>query len=299
MIHHTLMKTGFVPVTGGQIHYRCYEPHDLEKTAKTPVLMIHGGPGACHALMYDCLAQMADERICLYYDQLGSHFSPAEMTPEWMTVERYADEITRLLDAAGYEKVILFGHSWGGALAAHYILKHPHRVAGLVLSCPLLSTARWIADCNRLLAALPQQMQDTIRQCEAAGTTDSAAYKEADAYFLSIHLVRSKDQGQLLAKHRGRLNGMIYNYMWGPSEFSCRGTLHNFDVFDRLGEIKVPTLLICGAYDTATPETMGEAQRLIAGSDLAIVPDSGHLAFVDNNEAYLAAVEAFMAKNGF
>ncbi|QQR69591.1 MAG: proline iminopeptidase-family hydrolase [Alphaproteobacteria bacterium] len=299
MMHHTLEKTGTVPVIGGNIHCRYYEPHDPDKTARTPVVFVHGGPGGSHSAMCDGLESLADERPVVFYDQLGSYYSPAELTPDLMTVERFADEISCLMKHLGKDKVILFGHSWGGALAAYFAIHNPTKVAGLVLSCPLLSTKKWIDDCNELMAELPSDVQETIRSCEANGTTSSAAYQAADDLFSSLHLLRSNENRSILLKHRHKTVRQIYMAMWGPSEFSCQGLLKDFDVFSRLAEIVVPTLLLCGEYDTVTPKTMREAQKLIKGSVVSIIPESGHLAYLDNNRAYVSAVEDFFAANRY
>lgn len=298
-MRHTLEKTGTVSVIGGNIHYRYYEPHDPDKAAKTPVVFLHGGPGASHAIIYDCLAELADERPAIFYDQLGSYYSPAELTPDLMTVDRFSDELLRLIEHLEKDKVILLGHSWGGALAAYFTIHNPTKVAALILSCPLLSTKKWIDDCNELLAELPEDVQKTVRSCEANGTTDSAAYQAADELFSSRHFLRSQENRCIWLKHRHKTAKQVYMTMWGPSEFSCQGLLKDFDVFPQLSEIVAPTLLLCGEYDTATPKTMKEAQQHIATSTLNVISNSGHLAFLDNNSAYVSSVETFLVTHGF
>ena len=287
-------------VNGGDVHYRYYEPHDPQKAQRTPILFIHGGPGSSHSLMYDALAALANEHPCFFYDQLGSYYSPATLTDEQMCIEHFADEINRILPQLHNKQVLLFGHSWGGAVAAYYTLNNPEKVKGLILSCPLLSTQRWIEDCNLLLSQLPHDVQETIEKCEKEGTTDSPAYQEADALFSSQHFLRTTDQTilQMKGKHKKKFTKKVYNTMWGPSEFSCSGILSEFDIFDRLHEITIPTLLLCGEHDTARPETMKMAQAEIKNATVSVIPESGHLAFLDNNFAYVAEVDLFLTKNG-
>ncbi len=294
MMKHSLEKTGMVTVTGGQIHYRYYEPHNPGKSKKTPVVFLHGGPGSSHATMYACLLEIADERPAIFYDQLGSYFSPAKLTPDLMTVERFADEIDCLMSELGLEKIILLGHSWGGSVAAHYAVHNPQKLEALILSCPLLSTARWIEDCNRLLAELPEDVQQTIRICEANGTTDGQEYEAANDLFASRHFIRSQDHIEIYKKNSAKQSRDIYAAMWGPSEFSCHGLLKDFDIFPDLPKIMAPTLMLCGEYDTATPDTMGEACNLIKDAELNVIPNSGHLAYLDNNQAYVSAVQSFL-----
>lgn len=294
--NHSLEKTGTVAVEGGAIAYRLYEPHDEMAERRTPLVILHGGPGASHAGIYDSLNALADGRPAVFYDQLGSHFSPAKMTPELMRVERFADELGCLVKALSLEKPVILGHSWGGTVALEFVLNNPGKAGGLILSGPLIATRPWIGDCNALLRNLPQDAQDTIRRCEADGTTDSREYAEADKIFAKRHYCRRDDPPAFGKKHRKKMNFEVYRSMWGPSEFSCTGSLRDIDYFPRLHEIALPTLIVCGEHDTATPETMARAQGLIRGADLKVIPDAGHASYVDGNEAYLSAVNSFLTQ---
>lgn len=293
IMKHSLEKIGMMPVEGGDIHYRFYCPHDSLKSARTPLIIVHGGPGSTHLAMYDSLNRLADERPVLFYDQLGSHFSPAKMTPDLMRLERFSDEIKHLMDGLELKKAYLLGYSWGAAVSTKFTVDNQEKVAGLILSGPHLSTSRWIDDCNRLLSNLPVEIQDIISRCEGEGTTDSEEYRAADKFFSNRHYLRCDPWPVLVQAHRNKLNRDVYNIMWGPSEFSCSGLLKDMDLFPCLLHITVPTQFICGEFDMATPETVAEMQALVKGSSLTVIPNSGHMSFVDSNESYLSAVHAF------
>ncbi len=68
VLAHSLEKTGAVEVKGCQLHYRYYEPHDKEKAKRTPLVILHGGPGACHEFWYQSLQDLSNDRPTLYYD---------------------------------------------------------------------------------------------------------------------------------------------------------------------------------------------------------------------------------------
>ena len=148
-----------VAVPGGDIQYRSYRPHNDEAAARKPLLITHGGPGGSSIGLYDALHSIADQRPLICYDQLGSCCSPADLSADQMTLSRFAVEPLRLLDALELDTVHLLGHSWGGTVMAQFALQHPHRVSRLVLSSPLLSTARWLADASLLLAPLKKEGQ--------------------------------------------------------------------------------------------------------------------------------------------
>ena len=86
----------------------------------------------------------------------------------------------------------------------------------------------------------------------------------------------------------------VYNTMNGPSEFTVTGTLKTWDVMDRLGEIRTPTLLVGGRYDECRPAHLAEMHGRIAGSQLAIIEDASHLCFAEQPEEFTALLNSFL-----
>ena len=68
----------------------------------------------------------------------------------------------------------------------------------------------------------------------------------------------------------------VYTAMWGPNEFTCTGNLLDWDRTDRLGEIRVPTLITVGEFDEVHPSCARTIQAGIPGSRLEIFPGCGH-----------------------
>ena len=199
-----------------------------------------------------------------------------------MTLSRFAVEPLRLLDALELDTVHLLGHSWGGTVMAEFALQHPHRVSRLVLSSPLLSTARWLADCSLLLAALKKEGQ---------------APAEVEAAFDRHHFCRLPTPPELLRRDQQRSNGHLYRTMWGEAEFSANGLLADVDLFPRLASLQASTLLLCGDYDTATPHTLDQARQCIgAHAALVVLANAGHKTYIDAHQAYLDAVNGFLAE---
>jgi len=86
----------------------------------------------------------------------------------------------------------------------------------------------------------------------------------------------------------------VYHTMNGPSEFHVGGPLKTWDITDRLHEITTPTLLVSGRYDEATPLIVGEIHERIPGAECVIFEESSHMPHVEEPEAFLDAVEAFL-----
>ena len=89
---------------------------------------------------------------------------------------------------------------------------------------------------------------------------------------------------------------MVYQYMWGPSEFTSTGTLKHFDGTAWLRAVKVPTLFLAGEFDEATPASTKRFSELVPGSEFVMIPGSGHLTQNDNLDAELVALRAFLTR---
>lgn len=279
---------GFIDVPGGPVWY---------KIAGTgpgiPVLALHGGPGGT-SCGYALLEPLGDQRPIIRYDQLGSGRSGRPDDVSLWTAGHFVEELHVLRQRLGLEQIHLLGHSWGGALAAAYVLeKGTDGIASVVLSSPLLSTPLWIEDANYLRSLLPEDVQRTLTEHELAGTTDSEAYRSASAVFNERH-VSGGPRGKRPESCDGSpWSQYIYEYMWGPTEFHATGTLLDFDVTDRLHEIDVPVLFIAGQFDEARPERVAEFQKLIAGSKLTVIKDAAHGTLSRKPEEYRGIIENF------
>ena len=280
---HSLESVGKVAVEGGEIEYRMYRPHDDGAASQTPLVVTHGGPGGSSIGLYDALHALADQRPVVFYDQLGSHASPAELSDQQMTLQRFADEPLHLLDALSIKSAALLGHSWGSSVITQFCINYPSRVNALVLSSPLLSTHRWVDDCSKLLDALRRE---------------GVAERDLEATFSNRHFCRSAPPPQALIRERSRSNTSLYEAMWGPNEFTPNGRLDDLDLFPQLSTIAAPTLLICGQYDTATPNCLDEASKAIGGHAITkVLVDAGHKCYLDQHQAYVDAVIAFLDSN--
>jgi pimeloyl-ACP methyl ester carboxylesterase len=85
--------------------------------------------------------------------------------------------------------------------------------------------------------------------------------------------------------------------MWGPNEFCCTGTLRDWDVTDRLSEIRVPTLILCGLYDEIPVELHRALAERIPDNEFVILGNSSHNPLFEREaDIYLAVIEDFLAR---
>jgi proline iminopeptidase len=280
---------GFIMVTGGPVWYRVTGAGD-----GIPLLVLHGGPGGT-SCGYAKLDPIGSERPVIRYDQLGTGRSGRPDDLSLWTLDRFVEEVDTVRRRLGLDRLHLLGHSWGGSLAAAYVLeKGTDGIVSLTLSSPLLSTQQWIADANLLRAQLPEDVQRTLSEHEAAGTTDSEEYAAATEVFYERFLYGGEKPPEADACAGAPWNPVVYEYMWGPSEFHATGNLLDFDVTDRLHEIDVPVLFITGEFDEARPETVAGFQRRIEGARFEIIEDAAHATLSRKPEQYRETLEAFL-----
>jgi proline iminopeptidase len=114
---------GYIEVPGGKVWYQGVGGGD-----GTPLLCLRGGPGFTHRYL-ERLADLADRRRVIFYDQLGCGNSDRPDDPGLWTVERFVEELALVREALGLENLHLFGSSWGGMLALQYVLDRGRRCA--------------------------------------------------------------------------------------------------------------------------------------------------------------------------
>jgi proline-specific peptidase len=152
-------------------------------------------------------------------------------------------------------------------------------------------------EANRLISELPPEVQQTIRIHESQGTTDSSEYHEARQVFYRRHVGGHIDTKlEWVKKAFEKLeDNEVYLSMWGPSEFYATGTLKNWDITDRLGEIRIPALVIVGRYDEATPALAETVHHGIPNSKLVIFENSAHYPHIEETNRYLQVLEQFLS----
>lgn len=179
-----------------------------------------------------------------------------------------------------------------------YALTKPSGLVSLVLADSLASIPQWVAEANRLRAELPPDVQETLSRHEAAGTSDEPAYQDAMFIFYQRHVCRLDPWPDCVNRTFDKISQYpeVYHTIWGPSEFYVTGTLRDWSVVDRLGEIRVPTLLLSGQHDEATPAIVETMHRGIPGSEWVIFEESSHLLHVEETKRYIEVLSDFLSR---
>ncbi len=288
------IEEGFVPFQQYRTWYRMLA--GAGSGDKAPLLCLHGGPGMTHDYLEPLEAIAQSGRRVIFYDQLGSGNSDKPDDPALWQIETFVDELAQVRKALGLDQVHLFGHSWGGFLGLEYMLTKPQGVHSLILSNSAASTWRWISEANRLRSELPLAEQAILDKHEADGTTDDEAYLAVTNLYYARHVCRMKPLPECFLRTLGKLgeNSDVYGSMWGPSEFYCTGTLQNWDIEQRLGEIDLPTLILSGRYDESTPAINEVLQRGIRNSEWRVFEESSHTPHLEQTQQYIQVLSGFL-----
>lgn len=121
-------RTKFVESRGARLAV------DIDGDGPPRVLLCHGGPG-CPDDFAELRALMAQLAIpCARFDQRGVHRS-VNLDGKW-NLEAYASDVEEIREALGVDRLVIFGHSWGGVVARAWAKAHPDRVTGVLLASP-------------------------------------------------------------------------------------------------------------------------------------------------------------------
>ena len=272
------------------------------KSTKTPVMVLHGGPGAGHNYcepIADVLAQTG--RAAVLYDQIGCGNSThlPDKPKEFWTPELFMEELVLLTQHLGISnKYNIVGQSWGGMLGMQFAISKPKGLNAMVIADSPASMEVWVSEANKLRKELPPEVEATLLKHEAAETTEDPEYVAAVDVFYSRHLCRIPQPPYVVASFEQlAADPTVYHTMNGPSEFHVIGSLKHWDIRLQLKEITTPTLLVSGQYDEATPAMVKEIHGLIPGSKWELFAESSHMPHVEEPAKFKRVVSEFLDPN--
>jgi len=289
-------REGFAPFGPYQTWYRI--TGELTSGC-TPLLVLHGGPGCTHDYV-DAFKDIANSgHPVIHYDQLGNGRSThlPEKDPSFWNVALFLDELENLLTHLGIrDNYALLGQSWGGMLASEHAVLQPGGLRALVIANSPADMHTWVQEANRLRQLLPTEVQQTLLRHEQAGTLKSAEYTEAARVFYDRHVCRVTPWPDEVARTFEQIDAdpTVYHAMNGPTEFHVIGSMKDWSIIDRLPRIQVPTLLISGLYDEATPKVVKPYLDHVPDIRWALFEHSSHMPHIEERMACMGTVVRFL-----
>jgi proline iminopeptidase len=249
-----------------------------------PLIVLHGGPGLDHSMFRPYLDPLADEFRLLYVDGRGQGRSE-RVDPATLSLDVFARDVDLLAEALGLEGFALLGHSFGAIVATTHAIELG-TAAGYVISGGGDSSDATMAD----VEASFREMGDAAGPIAASWEQEKAVETEDE--------LRELFRVQLPFHFAGEPPpGYCDDTVFSPEVLRhfANDSYGDFDFAADLGRVSAPTVVIVGERDrTSTPRAARVLHDGISGSELVVLPEVGHLSFVEAPEAYLGAVRTFL-----
>lgn len=291
------IREGYMPFLEYKTYYRVVGKNTGNKK---PLVLLHGGPGSTHNY-FEVLDRIAEEdgRQLVMYDQIGCGNSYVENRPDLWNSKVWIEELIELRKHLGLDEIHLLGQSWGGMQTLEYVCNYkPEGLKSIILSSTLPASWLWAEEAQRMIAQMPQDMQDAIKKATESGDYSSPEYQAAEAEYMRQHCAGEVTENDPECLRRPKKAGReSYVVGWGPNEFIPLGTLKDYDVIDQLGDIKEPALIINGGNDLCTPYVAKFMYDRIPNSEWELFRTCRHMCFVEDNDHYVEVLKKWMNKN--
>jgi proline iminopeptidase len=293
------MHQGWVDARGTMIYY--------ETVGRgAPIVIVHGGPGATHDYFLPYLLPLARRNKLVFIDERGSGKSQKLEDPSGYTVDNMVEDVEAVRQALVLGKITLLGHSYGGVLAQAYALKYQQNLTHLILCSTFPSTA----EMNQVFVKIKQNMSPELRAridgLEKQGLFghgkpwEQGRYPDeymvaawGEGYFPYVYANRPDPNYDPLDD--GKIAWDVYREMWGSDgEFVIDGNLKSAEYVDKLSTIHVPTLILVGDHDEVDQSLSKQMHEKIEGSQLVVLPKSGHMTFADQTTLFNEAIRGFL-----
>ena len=259
----------------------------------------NGGPGLPCDYLRDPHARLASgDLTVIAWDQLGCGASDRPEDRSLWTVTRYVDELEQIRAALGIGRFHLLGHSWGTWLGTEYCLTHPDRVLSYIIADGANDIPHLVAELHRLRDALGSETVTMMQRHEAEGTLDHPEYQAAITILNHRHVCRLDVWPDSLKRSIQDWNMGPYVTMQGPNEFTYTGNMRDWNRIPDLHRLALPCLVLAGAHDELTPACAMRMHLALPDSRIRIFPNSSHMPFYEEPEAYFDTVAAFLRSAG-
>ena len=260
------------------------------------LFILHGGPGLDHTMFGSYLDALGDRCRLLLVDERGTGRSEPS-APETWGLTHHAADIEAMAGTLALERYAVLGHSYGAFIALQHAVDFPGRPAATIVSSGI-PDSRFLAHVERQLAAFePVELREQVQASWAAEahahTQEEVAALLADQ--LPFHFADPRDPR--IDDMRAALGDAVY----GPDVLRAAATedYGAIALEDRLADVAHPVLVLAGRHDRTCPVPAAEAMAAgVPDAELVIFEHSGHMTFVEENDAYVAAVRAFLLGTG-
>jgi proline iminopeptidase len=265
----------------------------VERGSGYPVIVLHGGPGMDHHEFGDYLDPLAAGYRLVFVDQRSQGRSDPAPAHTW-TLERMAQDVIMLARAMRLDRYAVLGHSFGAFVALQNAVDFPGMAAQTIVSSGVPSMTYLKAVERRLRAFRPAELRDQVigsweREAQARTHEDVASILRDQWPFQFADPTDPRIEDYVRRSAGGRYDAGLLRH------FAASG-YGGIEVRDRLGDVAAPMLVLAGRHDRTCGVEAAEAIAAgVTGAELVVFERSGHMAFVEEQDAWLEAVRRFLA----
>lgn len=248
------VKSGYAPVNSLKMYY---EIHGTSNGKNSPLVLLHGGGSTIETSFGKVLSSLAKTRRIIAFEQQG-HGHTADVNRPF-TFEQTADDTATLLRYLKVERADFFGYSNGGNVALQIAIRHPDLVRKLVVASSMfkrdgLYPEFWESMKYATLQNMPAELQEA-------------------------YLRVAPNPENLSTFHDKCVKRMLEFKDWRPEDIQS---------------IDAPTMVLIGDADIVRPEHAVEMFRLLPHAQLAVLPGTDHMTFVERADWQVSMIEAFL-----
>jgi proline iminopeptidase len=283
------MKTeGFIASPAGELFY-------LRRGSKdtAPLVCVHGGPGFTSYTL-EPFCKLSDLLPVVCYDQAGCGRARRAGGRKLFSIEGFVDELEALRSELNFERMHLFGHSFGALILGEYALRYPAHVASAIFSSASIDIPRWIADGQRLLSQMPLREKMILKEGMRTGAMRAPEFLSALDLYYRRHVNGTSEMPESFSRSIAESDNQAYETIWGPNELCITGYIRDYSLTPRLPDLRCPAMFMCGRFDEATPETHALFASLVAGSRYHVFEHSAHNTLITEEAEVLRVVRDFL-----
>lgn len=255
-----------------------------------PVLIINGGPGMSSKGFRSLAQPLSKKYQSILFDQRGTGRSDLFMIDsETIKMNKMVDDIETLRNHLGFERWIVFGHSFGGMLASYYVSKHPEHTLGLILSSSGgvdMELFQSLDITGRLTDEEADSLQYWNRRISMGDTTHAARLKRGE--FLAPAYLHDKTLVPIIAERLTQGNMTVNELVFQDLRninFDCKNDLKTYDK---------PVLIIQGEQDIIPLSISQNTIKLFQNATLVVLKNASHYGWLEQSELYFGAIHTFL-----
>jgi proline iminopeptidase len=259
-----------------------------------PLIVLHGGPGLDHTMFRPWLDPLSETFQLIYLDQRGQGRSE-RVDPSTLTMSRFADDVTELAVALGLQQYAVLGHSYGAFVTLVHASEYG-TASHYIISSGSASMSKSMPEVHSNLASFePVELRQQVTKSWAREPHVRTVEESAELLRMQMpfHFARVDSEGyrRYLAEEDRTVHAPEVLAYTASHEYSM-------EYEEALGGIRKPVLILVGEHDrTTTPRAAREMHDGIPDSELVIIPQAGHMTYIEQPDIYFAAVRDFFARH--